>query len=84
MYKNYSDILFLTILKLRLTNVKYLIKYETFYTGVTGADPGFRVRGGEIWRGVLGPSRSPVRSWAQPWWGTRGRNPPEAPAIKRF
>ena len=34
----------------------------------SGADPGFWVRGGESWRGVWGPPRSPVRSRAEPWW----------------
>ena len=43
---------------------------------LSGADPGFGVRGGEIRRGVWGPPRSPVRSRAEPWWGGPGGEAP--------
>ena len=79
----FSSLNKLTIRLLRVINPRHFV--SNHWSNEAGADPCFGVRGGEIRRVVWGPPRSPVRSRAEPWWGTRaGRSPPEAPANKRF
>ena len=49
---------------------------------LSGADPGFVVRGGVSRRGIWGPHKVPSWSRVKPWLGTQGgKAPPEALGI---
>ena len=54
------------------TLIDYMYFYILFLHAMSGADPGFCVRGDESRRGVWGPLKVSSGSKAKPWKGPRG------------